>query len=264
VCSSDLLSCSAAPIRLSGKGPLGAVVTFTDITTLRELEEQRENLLRAVSHDIRNPLTAILLNAQMLERSTVRNGAETDRRNANVIVTAVQRLDGMIQELVDSSRLHDGQMKSKKRALDLRSLISDLLPRVSGTIDPARVAADLPTAPLPVEADPAQLERVIVNLLGNSSKYAAEGTRVRLRLEAREREAIVSLKDEGPGISPKDLPHIFDRFYRAGNAEEKEGLGLGLYISKKLIENHGGKMWAESEPGQGSTFFFTLPLSGST
>jgi two-component system phosphate regulon sensor histidine kinase PhoR len=118
------------------------------------------------------------------------------------------------------------------------------------------IQADLP----PISADPDRLERVLLNLLSNALKYSTPGTEVRITARAVDGAVAISVSDHGPGISPDDLPHLFERFYRVKATQRKEGVGLGLFIAKTLVEAHGGHISVESEPGKGSTFTFEIPV----
>jgi two-component system phosphate regulon sensor histidine kinase PhoR len=119
------------------------------------------------------------------------------------------------------------------------------------------IAPDSPA----VDADPDRLERIFANLVSNALKYSAPEMPVVIRAEAKDREMVVAVADRGEGIDPKDVPHIFERYYRTGDKRRSGGIGLGLYITKMLVEAHGGRIWVESELGKGSTFYFTLPLA---
>ncbi len=124
-----------------------------------------------------------------------------------------------------------------------------------------RIRVEIPADLPPVDADPNRLERILLNLFINSLKYGKPGTEVVVRARRTGREMEISVIDRGVGIAPEDLPHVFERFFRARGARKTEGLGMGLYITRLLIEAHGARIWAESEPGKGSTFSFTLPLA---
>ncbi|MCL5958791.1 MAG: ATP-binding protein [Chloroflexi bacterium] len=255
-------SVSAAPIRRPDGDLLGAVVVFTDITPLHELQEQRDDLLRAVSHDLRTPLSIIQGQAQLLQRvleKAVPDGQA--RRSVEAIITGARRMDAMIEDLVDAARLEAGQLRLEKRPVELRSFVSDLLDRAAGAMDEGRIKVDMEKEILLVDVDPNRLERILINLLGNALKYSAPETEVLVTAEKAYREVTVSVTDRGVGILAEDLPYLFHKFYRTKGARKAEGLGLGLYITKMLVEAHGGRIWVESEPGQGSTFFFTLPLA---
>ncbi len=256
------VSSSAAPIRSADGKLLGAVVVLSDVTAQHEMQEQREDLLRTISHDLRSPLTAILGQAQLLHRWMSRGG-EDDRtlRGAESIITNAKRMNAMIQDLVDSARLESGQLQLDSQPVHLGSFVSDLLDRATGVVEVERVRLEIPAELPPVEADPNRLERILLNLLGNGLKYSPADAKVAIEAEAKLEQVRISVVDSGPGIDPEDQPHLFERFYRARGSRKTEGLGLGLYIARMLVEAHGGQIWVESEPGKGSCFNFTLPLA---
>lgn len=234
----------------------------------RAAEQQRllvelEDLLRTVGHDLRSPLTAIQGQAQLLERSLAAGQTGgTAVRSAEAIVANAGRMNVMIQDLVDAARMESGQLKLEKQPVRLEAKISDLLATSSDVLDVARVRTRISPELTPVAADPARLDRILTNLLGNALKYSEPGTEVVIGAEGADGQVRVWVADQGKGIPPEELPHLFDRYYRARGARRTEGLGLGLYITRMLTEAHGGRIWVESEVGRGSTFSFTLPVAG--
>jgi signal transduction histidine kinase len=128
-------------------------------------------------------------------------------------------------------------------------------------MDVGRVDIDVPAGLPDVAADTDRLERILTNLLTNALRYSFPETRVLVKARRTDKGVVISVTDKGVGIAPADLPRVFERFYRVKDAGKPEGLGLGLYITKMLIEAHGGRIWVESELGKGSTFYFTLPLA---
>ncbi len=228
------------------------------IRDLRSLQEQREDLLRAVSHDLRTPLQVVLLHAERLKRAASADSAE--RRAAEAVAAAGRQMAAMIQDLVDSVHLESGKHQLAKQPIALQTFVSDLVAQVRGALDTDRVWLDLPPSLPSVSADPARLARVVHNLLGNALKYSAPGTDVEVRAVQSEREVVISFADQGVGIPPEDLPRVFERFYRGSQTARTDGLGLGLYISRLIVEAHGGRIWCESKLGAGSTFAFTLPI----
>jgi signal transduction histidine kinase len=137
--------------------------------------------------------------------------------------------------------------------------VTDLLKRLEGALAVERVQFEAVT-PVVVRADANRLERIVGNLIANALKYSEPETVVTLSVYAETNDALLTVADQGPGIQPDDLPHLFERGYRTKSAIQKtEGLGLGLYITRLLVEAHGGRIWAESEPGKGSTFYVALP-----
>jgi len=236
------------------------VVVVRNITERKRTEQLREEYVHIISHDLRSPLTVALGRAQMIQRAPGK--PDSVRKSADAIVTSLQRLNAMIQDLVDSTRLEIGQMKPKLRPVDLRSFILDLKERLAGTLEAERIHVSVPEGLPPVSADPVQLERILMNLLTNALKYSAPGTPVTVSVAQRDGQVVTSVIDQGRGIPPEDLPHLFERFFRSRLArQQREGLGLGLYITKMLVEAHGGRIWVQSELGKGSTFSFTLPTA---
>jgi signal transduction histidine kinase len=167
----------------------------------------------------------------------------------------------MIQDLVESSRLEAGKLEMRREPTDLLHLLTDIAERVGKPEDQARLRLETPDPLPPVLADPGRIERAIVNLVGNALKYSAVDKPVVIRAMAGEGGVTVAVVDQGVGIPAGDIPRLFERYYRAESGKKVEGLGLGLYISRLIVEAHGGRIWAESKVGQGSTFSFTLPLA---
>ncbi len=257
----DVLA-SAGPIRDDEGRVTGAVVNWADITPLVELQRQREDILRAVSHDLRNPLASVLGQAQLCERRLAKAGLERERESAEAVITAAQRMNTMIQDLVDSARSETGQLALDRRPVDLRAFALDLKQQLRASMDTARVEVQMPDDLPPVWADPARLERILTNLWSNALKYSAPGTPVTVSAHQEDGVVITSVADRGRGIPPEDLPRLFQRYFRTeAAAEARQGLGLGLYISRTLVEAHGGRIWVESVVGKGSTFSFSLPLA---
>jgi signal transduction histidine kinase len=223
------------------------------IRRLRDATEQREDLLRAVSHDIRNPLQIVVLQAQRLLRGP---GEERTRRAAAGVLTAARRIDRMLRDLADSAKAESGHIELAWTQVPLRDFVEQLLDGSDGVFDVQRVVNEVPGELPPVLADPDRLDRILANLVGNALKYSQD--KVHVRAEPAGEEIRVSVVDHGPGIDDGDLPRIFERYYR-GQRHEGEGLGLGLYIVRKLVEAHGGRISAQSRVGEGSTFTFTLP-----
>ncbi len=257
------VSISASPILTSDGHVLGSVVTYTDITALHDLQEQQRILTHMVSHDLREPLNVIGGYAGIL-KSTLGPAGTGEPAEAAIasMIRAVQRMNRMIEDLVDSARSESGQLKLKLSPLSVSDFLTGALQRNAAALDISRARFDLPPDLRPVLADADRLERVVINIFSNALKYATPETPIVVSARQCEREMLVSVSDEGPGIALHDLNHLFERFYRARRSEGRQGgLGLGLFIAKLLVEAHGGRIWAESEPGKGSTFSFTLPLA---
>ncbi|HEX2988643.1 MAG TPA: PAS domain-containing sensor histidine kinase, partial [Chloroflexota bacterium] len=256
------VSVSSGPIRTPDGRIWGSVVSMTDITELHRLQEQREDLVRMVSHDLRSPLTSVQSQAQIIQRLLQRTGGDGQlRQSVDAIYTGARRMNAMIQDLVDMARVESGQLTLNRTRLELRSYLAELIQRLKGVLDVERVRLEVEEGLPEVIADPDRLERVMTNLLSNALKYSLPETPVRVTATCIDGNVQLSVKDEGVGIAPEDLRRLFERFYRASGARKTEGLGLGLYISRMLVEAMGGKIWVESEIGQGSSFNFTLLLA---
>lgn len=255
------LSVSAAPIRTPDGQTHGVVATYTDITALHHLQEQQKALLQTISHDLRSPLSVIKGHAQLVASMLEKQGVNgTIQQSLTAIDRSVNRMEGMIQDLVDATRWEGGQLELQREAVNLPPYLADLLQRMSMALDTTRIQMAVPADLPSVSADYARLERILVNLLSNALKYSDPGTPVCLRAWQEEGDVVVAVSDQGRGIAPEDMPHLFQRFYRTADSRKVEGIGLGLYITRVLVEAHGGRVWVESEEGKGSTFSFTLPI----
>ncbi|HEX2952273.1 MAG TPA: PAS domain S-box protein [Armatimonadota bacterium] len=256
------VSVSAAPLLLPNGTQLGAVVVITDVTALHELQEQQKVFLHTISHDLRAPLSVINGHTQLIEDIIKKHGIDKElQQSMNAIRRSIQRMNGMIQDLVDSARAEGGQLELKRQSVDLHTYIDDVLKRSAAALDISRIHVEMPADLPAVFADYNQLERIMINLLSNALKYSNPGTPVQVRARRVDDKVEVSVTDTGPGIAPEDIPHLFARFYRTHAGKTMEGIGLGLYIARILVEAHGGHIEVVSELGKGSTFTFTLPVA---
>ncbi|MBI5544423.1 MAG: PAS domain S-box protein [Deltaproteobacteria bacterium] len=254
--ASAWLSTSAAPIRGANGRIAGAVLSLADVTTLRRLQEQQQTLIRMVSHDLRTPLGTILLQAELLRRA----GGEAGRRGETLFLSA-HRMEVMLKDLVDTARYDTGQLALEVQPVEMAGFLDELRTRFAGVLDMERVQTKPPLGPARVLADPDRLERILVNLLSNALKYSTPGTPVRLAWRPEGGGVRLMVADQGVGIPAGELKSIFDRYFRSQRTKSTEGLGLGLSITRMLVEAHGGSISAESRVGQGSTFSFWLPAA---
>ncbi len=231
-----------------------------DITERKQVERLREEYLSLISHDLRAPLAVIMGQADWLRRLLEKRGLERETGSAESILKGARRMNSMIQDLVESARLEAGRMEMRKELVNLPELASEVIQRVGTLQERARLQLEPLEWVPPVPADPERIERVLMNLITNALKYSPADRPVMIRVRHRDGEALVSVTDQGLGILPEDMPFLFERFFRAKTGKKAEGLGLGLYISRLIVEAHGGRIWAESQVGKGSTFFFTLPM----
>jgi signal transduction histidine kinase len=219
------------------------------------LHEQREDLLKTLTHDLRSPLSVISMNAAILARGA--DPASVPRRG-RAIENSAASLAGMMAELIDTVHLESGHVLLERRPVDLSRFVPDLLTRLEGTLALDRVHLAIPEGLPAVHADPRRLERILVNLLSNALKYAPAPTPVVLGAAVQGGDVVASVEDRGPGISPQDLPRIFEKYFRASGARKQEGLGLGLYATRLLVQEHGGRIWVDSAVGKGTIFHVAL------
>jgi PAS domain S-box-containing protein len=247
----------AAPILAPDHSIVGAVLSLADVTRLRDLQEQREDLSRMIAHDLRTPLGTILAQAKLIGRRA--EPSDAFRSRVDAIVKSAQRMAGMLNDLVESALLEAGKLRLELSEVNLADMVKDLRHRLAAPYDAERVRVEATYDVGPVLADAARIERVLVNLLTNALKYSAPTSEVVVRLWARPDAVDVAVQDHGQGIAAEDVPHLFERFFRAGSSFGFEGMGLGLYTSRMLVEAHGGTIAVASVPGQGSVFQVRLP-----
>jgi PAS domain S-box-containing protein len=248
----------SAPV-LDDKGqPEGAVVVFQDITPLKELERLRAEWSSVVAHDLRQPLNTIGLYAQLLALRAPREHAV----HAEQIRSASALLDRIVSDLMDLSRIDARQFTLSRTAVDLAALVRGSVDRVALGAPDRRLELQISEGVPCVDADAHRLNQVMDNLLTNAIKYGLTGTPVVVGVTLNGDCVAVAVTNEGIGIAPEDLPNLFRRFHRTDYARVSgvEGIGLGLYISRELIEAHGGRITVESTQGATTTFTFTLPV----
>lgn len=221
--------------------------------------EQREALMGIVAHELRSPLASLLLRAETA--AFAKNPAEALATLAQSVEQQVEKLIGIIDDLSDIARIEAGTMRIEPQRADVVSIVRDLLERLAPSYPSHRLIAELPD-PISCDVDPARIEQVMTNLVSNASKYSEPGTRIEVRVERDGAFARISVKDEGMGIPPESAPRVFDRFFRTAAGKQKaQGLGLGLFVCKQLVELHGGTIGVDSTLGRGTTFWLRLPVS---
>lgn len=229
---------------------------------LRTLQAEREDYVRAISHDLRNPLAAIHGHAQLLYRLLSKQGRQQEARSAETIMRLDANMNSMIQDLADALRFGAGQVRLQPRPIELASFILDTAEGMAGPRQVQRLRLVMPDETVRVLADPTALERVLSNLVSNALKYSADASPVTVTLTRGHGEAVVAVADQGHGMTAEEQARLFTRYYRAPSARAgTTGLGLGLYITQALVKAQGGRIWVESRPGDGATFRFTLPLA---
>ncbi len=239
-----------------------AIVVFRDVTELRRLEQHREEYLALISHDLRNPLSTILMSSALLMRSLEEKGLTGERILAERSARNGKRMSAMIEELTEATTLESQGVTSRRGACDLRGVVAGVLERMDD-VSARRIAIEVDgAAQYSVLADVSRIDRVIANLLTNALKYSAEDTPVTVRLARKGPDVELEVSDRGIGIAPESIKMLFERYYRTKAGQERaSGLGLGLYITRMIVEAHGGRVDLSSEVGKGSTFRISLPSS---
>jgi len=251
-----LLQLIAIPDQHAG----GSILLVQDLTRLRRLETVRRDFISNVSHELRTPLASLKALTETLQEGALEDPSAAHRFLGR-IQTEVDALTQMATELLELSRVESGQVPLELKLLSPSKLLHSAADRMRTQAERAGLTLQVDSSPdLPlIRADLPRLEQVLVNLIHNAVKFTPPGGEVRLSVSPEGQLVRFSVQDTGPGIPADDLPRIFERFYRVDRSRSGGGTGLGLSIARHLVEAHGGKIWAESREGEGSTFLFTIP-----
>jgi signal transduction histidine kinase len=271
------------PVRTREGALIGVGGVVTEITERKRMEEElrrtkqvaekayeearqavrsRDEYLAIVAHDLRAPLVSIALSADGVKNNLPIQGGGAARHLTDHILRGVRRMERLIQDLLDAARIEGGRMALEVRPHPLESLLRDAADMFSPLAQERGVRLQVESAgdSVSVLADKERVGQVLSNLVGNALKFTPRGGAVTVLAEGLGDLVRLSVADNGPGLPADHLPKIFERFWQAKKTG-REGTGLGLYIAKGIVEAHGGQIWAESAPGNGSTFHFTLPGS---
>ena len=263
------LRASSAVVEDENGQTVGVVSVLSDITKQKELDQFKANFIANVSHELRTPLVSIDKSIALILNNAVGEVTSSQREFLSIAHRNIKRLSLLINDLLDLSKLEAGRMIIKREPGSIGSIINESLDGVASwaktksiTLE-RKIKEDLPQ----VVMDGNKIIQVINNLVGNAIKFTPNSGRI--IIEAKDHgnnEIIVSVHDNGIGINKEDLPKVFDKFYQAGErvSTDIQGTGIGLAIAREIVEVHGGKIWVESEKGEGATFIFTLPVTNAT
>jgi len=234
---------------------------------LKELDRLKDDFLSTVTHELRTPLTSIRAFSEILNQDPDVDLAQR-RKFLGIITKETERLTRIINQVLDLAKIEAGRAEWSEAPVDMRETISDTVAAMSQVFQEnnIRVEARLPERVAPVRADVDRIIQVMLNLLSNAVKFSKQGDgRIEITLTESDRELRVDVRDNGPGITAADQQKIFDKFVQTGDTltNKPQGSGLGLYISRHIVEHHGGRLWVQSRPGEGACFSFTLPLGRS-
>jgi two-component system sensor histidine kinase ResE len=264
------IKASASPLFDGAGNVAGAVAVLVDVTNDRNEEQEKSDFLSAAAHDLKSPLTTIKGFTQILLRRLARGTMDPERTREDLeqIVRTVTQMSRLISELLDATRVESGRALELQRSpIDLEALLNALADVHRQTSPDHSITVDVTAGDLVGVWDGERLERALDNILTNAIKYSLDGSTVAVTVDREEGAqgpaAVVRVTDQGIGIPAEDLPHIFDRYYRARNASSQAmGSGFGLTAARHIIEQHGGTIVAASVQGAGSTFTIRLPLGG--
>jgi signal transduction histidine kinase/putative methionine-R-sulfoxide reductase with GAF domain len=247
----------------------GRLWAVSDVTRDREVERLKNEFVSIVSHELRTPLTSILGYTELL---LARNFAPAEQRQfVQTVYDQATHLSKLVEDMLSLSRLDSGKIKLNRWVVGMHQIITELTNQL-GQFERHRLLIHTADPLPPVYVDRDKIKQVLLNLITNAVKYSPDGGEIQLNAQASTEPApdhppgrwlVVSVRDQGIGISPEDMPRIWERFYRVDNTNTRRigGTGLGLSIASALVELHGGRIWVESEPDQGSIFSFTLPVA---
>jgi PAS domain S-box-containing protein len=283
-----MLAVTYTPLYTESGRLINIIVNVHDITRFREEEEMKSTFTSIISHELKTPVALIKGYAQTLAREDAQWDAETARASLQIIEEEADRLESLINNLLDASRIQAKGVKLDFADVDLNALLRKVADAYRTQTDQHRIEVTFPESLPPVWGDEERLRQVFTNLLNNAIKYSPQGGAIRIggwlhrvrhpeqadeaggdniSLNSAPRLApgdyvLVYVADQGIGIPASDLPHIFERYYRVDSTLRRStaGAGLGLYLAKAIVDAHGGQIWATSEQGKGTTFFVALPI----
>ena len=223
------------------------ISAIRDVTERKRLDQAQQDFVAMASHDLGSPLTVLRARAQLLQRRQ-----RYDEESIAAILEQTARMDRLIGDLRELAQVEGGGLSIQREDVDLVALAQEAVERACTLTTRHAVRLEAPDPPIVVAGDRDRLGQVLDNLLGNAVKYSPDGGEILVTVEAVGGQACLRVADQGPGIPADALPHLFERFYRGQPAAGDSGLGLGLYISRMLVEAHGGRIWAASSPARGA------------
>lgn len=252
---------NAAPIRDTQDNIIAGVVTITDVTEQRELEQRKDEFISIASHELKTPITTIKALTQLLKRKLERQGLTESAASLTKIETNVNKLTRLANDLLDVSKIQAGRLDYAEKSVDMNALMRDIV-ETAQQISTTHTISLHGMVQKNIIGDGDRLTQVFVNLLTNAIKYSPQANNVDVFLAEEEDKITVSMQDYGMGISKEEQAKIFDRFYRVSDEKHLSvpGLGMGLYIACEIVKRHGGDITVTSEEGKGTTFFVSLPF----
>ncbi len=240
------------------------VLAIRDITELDRVDQMKSEFVSMVSHELRTPLTSIKGYVDMVFDGEAGAINEEQKSYLEVARSNTDRLIDLVNELLDISRIEAGRIELKLRAVPIQDIVHSVAVSLRTQMDDSniRLKLDIPESPVIVFADAGRMTEILTNLIINANHYSPSGASITVSIHVYDGKVQVDVADTGIGIAPEDVEKIFNKFYRVDNSITRQvgGTGLGLAVTKSLVELHGGQIWVKSSPGVGSTFSFTVPL----
>jgi two-component system phosphate regulon sensor histidine kinase PhoR len=254
------ISINAAPIRDEQGNIIGGIGTFMDVTHRRKVTQQKDDFISVASHELRTPIASLKASLQLLNRMKESPDPSMLHRLIDQSTKSLNKVSVLINDLLDAKKMTEGQLQLNKTRFSMATLIDDCCQHIrAGGVYQIVYEGD---KNIMVDADLDKIDQVLVNLVNNAVKYASTSKLIRVRVVREGAVVKVMVIDQGPGIPQEILANLFERYYRVSSAGNNySGLGLGLYISSEIIKRHGGEIGVESKLGEGSTFWFTIPLA---
>ncbi|WP_025146555.1 PAS domain-containing sensor histidine kinase [Pedobacter jeongneungensis] len=257
-----LMLLNAYRIELEGSYKDQILLAIEDITDRKEIERRKDDFLSIASHELKTPLTTIKGYMQVLQKNVPQNAPEKFNTTLEKISQYIDRLNNLISELLDVSRIQTGNIELHEASIDFDKMVSEVIEGIQASAHNHRIVLKGQTGET-VLADESHIIQVLNNLLSNAIKYGPDSELVEVHISNVSEYVKVSVKDFGVGMNAEDKKRVFERFFRGTEVQKRfPGMGIGLYVCDQIIKNHKGTLWVESEKGQGSTFSFTLPKNG--
>lgn len=250
---------------LNMQGKQVIISTLVDISGRKELEKRKDEFISIASHELKTPITSLKGFTQIIEKHLKESGDNSNYLLIKRMGGQIERLTSLVSDLLDVTKIQSGKLLLPKETFDINQLTGEIISDISETIGKGFDIIMKGKIKKKVSADRFRIGQVITNILTNAIKFSTKSKKIIVTLASGKKYIQVSVRDFGVGIPKKEQAHMFERFFQAHAARNQEGrmssLGLGLYISSEIIKRHGGKIWVDSNEGQGSTFYFTLPVS---
>ncbi|HUD08332.1 MAG TPA: ATP-binding protein [Candidatus Saccharimonadales bacterium] len=256
---------NVSPVLMRGK-PIGAILIFRDMSEEMRNDRLKMDFIGIASHQLRTPLTAVVTYAHMLEENFGGKLSDIQLSFVNVIITASRRMNELVGTLLNITRIEAGNIRVEPKLVQIENIVQEIMDELKPEADSKRIKLDLAVkAELErIKTDKLLVHEVFANIISNAIKYTPPGGKIMITITDRFNDIVVSVKDNGYGIPVEDQRYIFIKFFRSSDAMKHDvsGTGLGLYLTKVLVDNLGGEIWFKSLRNKGTTFFVSLPRSG--